>query len=197
MRKNEFDLIVIGARSGGLGAALGMLTLGFKVLLVDKKAENFGGECVHTGCIPSKALLYVAGQIHQGRSAGRFGPKLQGEVDFEKVKNYIKVKQNSILAHENPDYLREQGMHFALGTASFVSKNEIKVQDNTYEARNIVIATGSSPLTMKIEGAQDFPVLTNETVFDVEYIPQNFVFIGAGPVSIELGQAFSRLAPGI
>ena len=193
MGKNEFDLIVIGAGSGGLGAALGMLTLGFKVLLVDKKAGNFGGECVHTGCIPSKALIYAAGQIHQGRSAGRFGPQLQGEVDFKKVKHYIHEKQKSILAHENPDYLREQGMHIALGTASFISKNEIKVQDNTYKARNIVIATGSSPRSMKIEGAQDFPVFTNETVFDVEYIPRNFVFIGAGPVGIELGQAFSRL----
>ncbi len=84
-------------------------------------------------------------------------------------------------------------MHIALGTASFVSKNEVKVNEEVYRGRNIVVATGSSPRHIKIKGAESLPVLTNESVFDLDFIPQHFIFIGAGPVSIELGQAFSRL----
>ena len=193
MKDKKYDLIVIGAGSGGLGAALGMLKLGFKVLLIDKKAENFGGECVHTGCIPSKALIHVTRQIHQAKSAARFGIQSSGKVDFSKVKEYIQEKQACIFAHENPEYLKDQGMHTALGTASFVSKNEVKVNGKVFKGRNIVLATGSSPRRIQIKGAESLPVLTNESVFDLDFIPQHFIFIGAGPVSIELGQAFSRL----
>ncbi len=193
MQKNKYDLIVIGAGSGGLGAALGMLKLGFRVLLIDKKAANFGGECVNTGCIPSKALIHIAKQIHQTKTASRYGLKSIGNVDFLKVKEYIREKQDTILSHENPDYLKRQGMDIVLGTASFISKKQIKVNDEVYNARNIVIATGSSPKTIKIKGVGELPLFTNESVFDLDLIPENFLFIGAGPVSIELGQAFSRL----
>lgn len=193
MENKNYDLIVIGAGSGGLGAGLGMLKLGFKVLLIDRKAENFGGECVNTGCVPSKALIHVARQIYQANTASRYGLETSGKVDFKSVKDYIRQKQDSILAHENPAYLREQGMHIALGTASFVSKNEIKVNNEVFKGKNIVLATGSSPNSIKIKGTTDLPMLTNESVFDLDFIPKDFIFIGAGPVSIELGQAFSRL----
>jgi len=119
MSKNKHDLIVIGAGSGGLGAALGMLKLGFRVLLIDRKAANFGGECVNTGCIPSKALIHVANQIHCANTASRFGFESTGKVDFLKIKEYIREKQERILKHENPEYLKKQGMHIILGTASF------------------------------------------------------------------------------
>lgn len=193
MARGNYDLIVIGSGSGGLGAALGMLELGFEVLLVDKSAEDIGGECVNTGCVPSKALLHVAKQIHQAKLSSRFGLQANGEIDIEKIKDYIREKQDSVRERENVDYFRKKGMEVVLGTAAFLSKNEILVNNKIFYAKNIVIATGSSPRKIEIKGAGRISVFTNESVFDIDFIPKNFIFIGAGPVSVELGQAFSRL----
>ena len=189
----KYDLIVIGAGSGGLGAALGMHKLGLKVLLIDKEAKNIGGECLNTGCIPSKSLLHVAKQVHHAKASAMFGLEVQGKVELQKVKEYILQKQNSIRSHENVDYLREQGMDVVLGTASFVGNNRVDVQENEYSAKNIILATGSFPRTISIKGAKNFPVYTNESIFDIDLIPEHFICIGAGPVSLEIAQAFSRL----
>jgi pyruvate/2-oxoglutarate dehydrogenase complex dihydrolipoamide dehydrogenase (E3) component len=193
MAHKNYDLIVIGAGSGGLGASLGMLEMGFKILLIDKVPKDIGGECLNTGCVPSKALLHVARQVHQAKISARFGIETRGEVNIEEVKNYIREKQAVIRSHENVDYLREKGMDIVLGTASFVSKKEIKVNGKIFTAKNFVIATGSSPRKIDIKGSEAIPVFTHESVFDIDFIPRNFIFIGAGPVSIELSQAFSRL----
>lgn len=189
----KYDLIVIGAGSGGLGAAMGMNKLGFKVLLIDKKAENIGGECLNTGCVPSKALLHVTKEIHSARKSRRFGLDINGIVDIDKVKDYIQQKQEKIRIHENVDFLQEEGIEVVLGTAAFTGRKELKVDNRVYKAGNIIIATGSSPRTIDIPGADALPVYTNESLFDIDFIPQNFVFIGAGPVSMEMAQAFSRL----
>lgn len=193
MVNQNFDLVVIGSGSGGLGAALGMLGVGFKVLLVEKDEKKIGGECLNTGCVPSKALLHVAKKIYQARTSGRYGLEVSGEVKIEEVKNYIKEKQNSIRSHENIDYFRKKGLDVELGTASFISSNQISVGGKIFTGKNIVIATGSTPRKIDIKGASTIPVFTNESIFEIDFIPSNFVFIGAGPVSIELGQAFSRL----
>src|SRR5690606_33329744 len=193
MPHNNYDLIVIGAGSGGLGAASGMLQLGFKVLLIDRQAENIGGECLNTGCVPSKALLHVAKQVYQARMASRFGLEIQGSIQIEKVKDYILEKQASIRSHEHVEFFREKGMDVVLGTASFVSPKEIQVNGQVYTAKNFVIATGSSPRKMDIKGSAAIPVFTHESIFNINFIPGHFVFIGAGPVSMELCQAFSRL----
>lgn len=193
MPNQKYDLIVIGAGSGGLGAALGMLEMGFKVLLIDKNPVDIGGECLNTGCVPSKALLHVAKQVHQAKLSMRFGINCTGTVNIEKVKDYIREKQDTIRSHENVDYFRDKGMEVVLGTASFVSRNEVKVNSKAYMGKNIVIATGSNPRKIKVKGAEDLPIYTNNSVFDIDRIPKNFLFIGGGPVSIELGQAFSRL----
>ncbi len=195
MACQNYDLIVIGSGSGGLGVALGMLEMGLEVLLIDKHADKIGGECLNTGCVPSKALLHVAKQIYQSKTSSRFGLDIQGGIQIEKVKSYIQEKQASIRSHENLKYLQEKGMDVVLGTASFLSKKEIQVNEEIYRAKNIVISTGTSPRKIDIKGAGSaaVPVFTHESVFDIDFIPKHFVFIGAGPVSIELGQAFSRL----
>lgn len=193
----EYDLIVIGSGSGGLGAALGMHKLGFKVMLIDKNAGSIGGECLNTGCVPSKVLLHVAKQVHNGRGASQFGPQITGAVDIHKVKEYIHQKQERIRTYENPGYLREQGVEVVLGTASFVSNDELQVNNEIYKGRNIIIATGSSPGTVEIKGAENIPVFTHESVFDINFLPEKFVFLGAGPVSIEMAQAFSRLGSAV
>ena len=193
MKHKKYDLIVIGAGSGGLGAALGMQQMGMDVLLIDKNAENIGGECSNTGCVPSKALIHLGKQLHQAKLSKLLGLEVSGEVNIEKIKDYIKVKQDAIKSHENVTYLREKGLDIELGEASFFSEDSIKIDRNIFEGRNIVIATGSSPRIIHIPGSENIPIFTNESIFEIESIPKNFVFIGAGPVSLELGQAFSRL----
>jgi pyruvate/2-oxoglutarate dehydrogenase complex dihydrolipoamide dehydrogenase (E3) component len=193
MSKNEYDLIVIGAGSGGLGIALGMLEMGFKVLMVDKSEEKIGGECLNTGCLPSKALIHVANIIYQSSKASDFGIKSSGIPNIQKVKEYIESKQNSIRRHENVDFFREKGLNVVIGTAQFSSENSLEINNEEYLAKNIVIATGSKPKQIEIEGLKPEITFTNENIFEIDFIPKNFLFIGAGPVSMELGQAFSRL----
>ncbi|CAM4060237.1 dihydrolipoyl dehydrogenase family protein [Gillisia hiemivivida] len=193
MIKNKYDLIVIGAGSGGLGIALGMLEMGFKVLMVDKSEEKIGGECLNTGCVPSKALIHVANIIHQSTKASDFGIKSSGAPNIHKVKKYIESKQNTIRRHENVDYFREKGLDVVIGTAQFSSKNSLEINNGEYSAKNIIIATGSKPRQIEIEGLKPEITFTNESIFEIDFIPKNFLFIGAGPVSMELGQAFSRL----
>lgn len=193
MKENRFDLIVIGSGSGGLGAALGMLKMGFKVLMIDKSADKIGGECLNTGCVPSKAFLHAANSIYQSRYVDQFGLKVEGKVSIEKVLKYVKQRQNEIRAHENVDYLKKLGLDIVLGRAVFHSKNSVEVDRKVYSAKNIVIATGSAPRKLKVKGIENSRTYTNESIFDIDFLPENFLFVGAGPVSIELGQAFSRL----
>ncbi len=188
-----YDVIVIGAGSGGLGMALGMSQLNFEVLLIDRNEKAIGGECLNTGCIPSKALLHVASQIRMAGEAAQYGLEVSGSVEMNKVRASIKSKQAKIKEKENAEFLREKGMEVALGNATFVSNNEVEVEGMLYRGRKIIIATGSAPRKIKIKGDESVPVYTHEEVFDIPQIPQNFVFIGAGPVSMELAQAFSRL----
>jgi len=197
MSKNKYDLIVIGSGSGGLGIALGMLEMGFKVLMVDKSEEKIGGECLNTGCVPSKALLHVANIIHQSSKASDFGIISSGALNIQKVKEYIESKQNSIRRHENINYFREKGLHIVIGTAQFSSKNSLEINNENYSAKNIVIATGSKPRQIEVEGLKPETTFSNESIFEIDFIPKNFLFIGAGPVSMELGQAFSRLGSNV
>jgi len=190
---SKYDLIVIGSGSGGLGIAMGMLELGFKVLLVDKSSEKIGGECLNTGCVPSKVLLHIAKEIYQARQAPNYGLKVTGEVNIEKVWNSVTKRQEKIREHENAEYLRRKGMEVILGVASFHNKNSVKINGKIFKARKIVIATGSSPRKLNIKGLENIPSFTNENIFEIDFIPKNFVFIGAGPVSIEMAQAFARL----
>ncbi len=193
MTHKEYDLITIGAGSGGLGISLAMLELGFKPLLIDESPKRIGGECLNTGCIPSKALLHVAKIIHNTEKAKRFGVNSAGSVSIDKVLQYVRNKQDHIRKHENIKYLQKKGIKIVLGTARFSSVNSVTVDDKKYRGKKFVIATGSAPKTVDVKGLDSVQTYTNENIFNIDFIPDNFIFIGAGPVSIELGQAFSRL----
>src|SRR5687768_11961444 len=107
MTTEKYDLIVIGTGSGGLSVGLSMHELGFKVLFVEKSTSFIGGECLNTGCVPSKALIHVAKILHQSSKAGNYGIEVSGKADFERVKAYITEKQDQIRAHENADYFKQ------------------------------------------------------------------------------------------
>jgi len=192
-----YDIIVIGAGSGGLNIAVFMARIGCTVLLIDKSDRSIGGDCLNYGCIPSKALIHVARMVYTGKNVSQFGITQQGEVDIEKVMAYVTERKEIIREHENAAHFRNLGIDVVLGTATFASANEVEVDNTKYTGKKIVIATGSRPRTLTIPGASEAFALgilhTNETIFDLKVLPKKLVVIGAGPIGVELGQALSHL----
>lgn len=194
MEKITYDIIIIGAGSGGLNVAGFFSQLKLKVLLIDKGDEHIGGDCLNTGCIPSKALIHVANQVHEARIAERFlSTENHLEVDIKKVTEYILSKQNHIRKSENPEYLKKKGIDYMSGEAKFVDRDTIILNGSLYTAKNLILATGSRARKLSIENDKSLPEYTNETIFNIDFLPKKFVFIGGGPINCELGQAFSRL----
>ena len=189
----KYDIIIIGAGSGGLNVASFMNKVGFNVLLIDKTDHNIGGDCLNFGCVPSKALIHIARVIKVAKSSEEFGVTSSGSVDFKKIKSYIKDKQNIIRQHENTSYLKNLGLDVILGEASFKDKNTVQVGDQIYVSKKIVVATGSSPRKLEAGDINKEKIVTNETIFDIDKLPEKFIIFGGGPIGIELGQAFSFL----
>ena len=194
MDQSKYDIIVIGAGAGGLGVAIGMAKFGFEVLLIEKDKDNFGGECLNSGCIPSKALLHVAEKIQGARQAQDFGWSISGGTDLGKALEYVHRKQDSIRQHESAEYLeREEGLNIIIGEASFQGQNTVHVNGKSLEAKKILVATGSRPRYIKIPGMEQVPVFTNENLFHIKELPKNLVIMGGGPIGLEMGQAFQRM----
>jgi pyruvate/2-oxoglutarate dehydrogenase complex dihydrolipoamide dehydrogenase (E3) component len=193
MEKSDYDLIVIGAGSAGLGASLVPAKFGLKVLQVVKTDHDVGGECLNDGCVPSKALIHLSRIAYQARETGIFGLQISGNIDIEKVTSYIEKSQSTIRKHENAHWLEEQGVTVVLGTASFHSENSIAVNGLVYTGKYIIIATGSSPKPLDIPGAERVKSLNNESIFKIDDLPQRLLVVGAGPIGVELGQALHRL----
>ncbi len=189
----DFDLIVIGAGSAGLGLALFMARAKLRVLLVDRTAADVGGDCLNHGCVPSKALIHAARQVHRARQAGRFGLHVSGAVDLGQVMDYIQERQSIIRAHENPDYLRSLGVVVEIGEPVFVGEREVRVNGTIYRGRKLVIATGSRPRPLRVPGTEHAPLRTNQHIWDVRQLPARLLVVGGGPNGVELAQAMQRL----
>lgn len=195
MRKeHSFDIIVIGAGSGGLNIASFMNRIGLKVLLIDKSDAHIGGDCLNFGCVPSKALIHVARMVHDGKKASEFGHTLSGELDWHKVRSYIKQKQEIFREHENAAWFQSKGITVVLGSAAFTSKNTVAVNGIEYVGRKIVIATGSRPRVLAGQGIEKVArVLNNENIFTMDSLPKRLLVLGGGPIGIEIAQALSYL----
>lgn len=195
--ENIFDLIVIGAGSGGLNIASFMNSIGLTVLLIDRSDMHIGGDCLNTGCVPSKALIHVARMHKSAQGVTAFGTQITGSVELEKVMSYVKGTQDIIREHESAEYFTSKGMNVVLGEASFVSRDSVKVDGKVYRGKKIIIATGSRPRLLKIPGTGEVEesgrLYTNENIFTLTDLPRKLLIIGAGPIGIELGQAFAHL----
>jgi pyruvate/2-oxoglutarate dehydrogenase complex dihydrolipoamide dehydrogenase (E3) component/uncharacterized membrane protein YdjX (TVP38/TMEM64 family) len=188
MQKN-FDVVVIGAGSGGLTSAVGFSKLGKKVLLVER--EHMGGECTNTGCIPSKALLhYAAEYYHAVRVAGTTS---KSEDYRTSAFTYVQNKVAEILAEETPAHFENLGITVVLGEAIFTSKKSLTVGTESYTFKKAIIATGSSPRPLAITGLETTKVLTNQNLFNLETVPERTLIIGGGPIGMEMGQALAML----
>lgn len=194
----DFDMVVIGGGAAGLTAAGISASLGAKTALVE--AQRLGGDCTWFGCIPSKTLLKAAKVAHLMRTADRYGlTAVQPEFDFAGVMKHIHDVQQGIYEEADaPPNLERLGVEVILGRARFTSPHSIELVNHQEMRRRIssrlfVIATGSTPVVPKIKGVSSSPYLTNETLFSLTKLPSKLIVIGAGPVGIEMAQAFRRL----
>ena len=193
MDKKRADVIVIGAGSGGLSVALFLAKVGVKVTVIVRSDKEVGGECLNDGCVPSKALIHIANQVHAARKAKAFGMEIGGEINIQKALGYVHARQEIIRDHENATWLSAQGIKVILGEASFAGMHEVEVEGEIYAARKIILATGSKPSKLKIEGVEKVTYLDNENIFHIRQIPKRLLVIGGGPIGIEMAQALSRL----
>ncbi|MBV6486405.1 MAG: FAD-dependent oxidoreductase [Pseudorhodoplanes sp.] len=185
------DICVIGAGSGGLSVAAAAAAFGVPVVLIEK--HRMGGDCLNTGCVPSKALIAAARRAHLVRTSGAFGIEATVTVDFTKVRAHVHEVIAAIAPNDSVERFRGLGVRVIKGEARFVGPKTVRVGDTTIQARRFVIATGSRPALPSIPGLERLPYLTNETVFNLEQCPRHLLVIGAGPIGLELGQAFRRL----
>ena len=192
-QKNKFDVIVIGAGSGGLTAAELGAKLGARVMMVEAN-PNLGGECLNAGCVPSKALIHAARVFWEAGHSQHIGVTAAPTLDYAAVQNHVRSAITSIeQSHDNDEYYESRGVTVVHGKANFTGPRTISVNDESYSAKKIIIATGSGPLVPDIPGLQDGPYLTNESIFDTDTLPASLTVIGGGPIGCELGQAFAML----
>lgn len=194
--KYSHDAIVIGAGSAGLTAAGGIAMFGRKVALIE--AGPMGGECLNTGCVPSKALIAAAARAHEGRrgsaDAPRFGVALgEPQVDWRGVHGHIHEAIATIAPHDSQERFEGLGCEVLRETARFTGRKRLLVGNREITAPRIVIATGSKPALPPIDGLEEVPFLTNESLFDLEDLPEHLIIIGAGAIGMEMAQAFRRL----
>jgi pyruvate/2-oxoglutarate dehydrogenase complex dihydrolipoamide dehydrogenase (E3) component len=191
------DICVIGAGSGGLSVAAAASAFGVSVVLVEK--GKMGGDCLNTGCVPSKSLIAAskrARAIAQGGAFGVSAPTV--DIDFGKVKDHVQGVIAAIAPNDSKERFGGLGVSVIESTARFKNKRTVVLGDGTeIRARRFVIATGSSPALPEIPGLATTPHLTNETVFDLATRPEHLIVIGAGPIGLELAQAFRRLGAAV
>ncbi len=187
--EKSYDVVVIGAGSGGLTAAVGFSKVGKKVLLVEK--EHMGGECTNSGCVPSKALLHHAKDYHLAKTIA--GETTTGETFRSEAFSYVRAKIDAILEEETPETFEKIGIDVVMGDAVFKSKCSITVGDDTYHYKNAIIATGSSPRMIDVPGMNANDILTNQNIFALSDVPEKLLIIGGGPIGMEMAQAFAML----
>lgn len=191
------DLAIIGGGPAGLVAASVAAQLGLRVTLVEKSAQ-LGGDCLHSGCVPSKSLLHQA-QIAQSARQGVHDGLLSEmpDIDFGVAIDRVQAVIGQIQRHDDPERFRGYGTDVRFGAAHFLGPRELVVGDEVIRARRFLVATGSVPAVPPIAGLEEAGFDTNETIFTRRERPRRLAVLGAGPVGVELAQAFARLGAGV
>ena len=194
--KYDYDLLVIGGGAGGLTAAGMGANFGAKTLMVE--ADKLGGDCTWHGCIPSKTLLHLSKVAQNVREAEKFGYRKSRGLDFSTVMEHIRSKREEVYEEaDDPDIYRRMGVDIEFGEALFIDDHTIRIvkdeENRRVSSRYIIIATGSKTKLPPIEGVHKISYHTNETIFELKEQPESLAIIGAGPIGIEMAQAFQRL----
>jgi pyruvate/2-oxoglutarate dehydrogenase complex dihydrolipoamide dehydrogenase (E3) component len=194
--EKAYDLVIIGAGSGGLIAAGFAARLGAKVALVEK--YRIGGDCTWTGCVPSKALLKAAKVAHEVRTASDYGVGASPPVvDMGRVCAYVRAAIQQVYQFESPEELQRQGLDVIIGGARFLDSRTIAVGDRAIRSKTFLLTTGARPAVPPIAGLNEVPFLTYEQIFDNDRLPAAMVVVGGGPIGIEMAQAYQRLGASV
>ena len=187
--KYTHDAIVIGAGAAGLTAAGGCALFGLSVALIEQ--GEMGGECLNTGCVPSKALLAAAARAAQ--EGERLGVHVDARIDWAGVRGHVEQAIRDIAHHDSQERFESMGCEVIREQARFVARDTVQVGERTLRAPRIVIATGSRPMIPPLEGIDTVPYLTNENLFQLNELPRHLAIIGAGAIGMEMASAFRRL----
>lgn len=186
------DLVVIGAGAAGLSVANVAARLGLRVTLIER--GTMGGECLNTGCVPSKALLAAAHAAMSARDAARYGIRLPPpEIDWPAVLAHVQNAIATIAPTDSAARYESLGAEILHAEARLTAPGTIAVAGREITARRIVLALGSRPAIPDIPGLSTLPYLTNETLFTLPERPGHLLILGAGPMGVEMAQAFAEL----
>ncbi len=191
--KLDANVVVIGAGSAGLVAALIGTTVKAKAVLIER--EKMGGDCLNTGCVPSKALLRSAKMRHYFERMDDYGLQHSGDIktDFPAVMRRVQNIIATIEPHDSVERFESLGVECVQGQARILSPYEVEVGDRVITTGNIIIASGARPFVPPIKGIDQIPYLTSDNVWQLEALPEQLLILGAGPIGCELAQAFARL----
>jgi len=193
IKPNKFDcnLIVLGAGSAGLVTAYIAAAVKAKVTLIEK--DRMGGDCLYTGCVPSKALIRSAKFLAHARRAREFGFKSADvEFDFADVMERVQRVIKTIEPHDSIERYSKLGVECITGEAKITSPWTVEVNGKTLTTRNIVIAAGARPFVPPIPGIEDITYYTSDTIWDLRELPERLIVLGGGPIGCELTQCFVR-----
>jgi pyruvate/2-oxoglutarate dehydrogenase complex dihydrolipoamide dehydrogenase (E3) component len=193
----RYDLVVLGGGTAGLVCAAGAAGLGARVALVER--HRLGGDCLNTGCVPSKALVRSARVVGDARAGASVGVPARAEPDVDAVMRRMRARRADLAPHDSAARLASLGVDVFFGVAAFADRQSVAVRaagdpgDARLRFRKAVIAAGSEPAVPEVQGLTGTPFLTSDTVFDLPALPRSLVVLGGGPVGCELAQAFARL----
>lgn len=186
------DLCIIGAGSGGLSVAAGAVQMGASVILIEK--GPMGGDCLNTGCVPSKALIAAAHAAHAIRDGKRFGVhSAEPDVRFGEVHDHVHGVIAAIAPHDSVERFEGLGVQVIQAAARFVDRGVVEAGGERITARRFVIATGSRAAVPPVPGLAGAGYLTNESIFDLTERPGHLIVVGGGPIGLEMAQSFRRL----
>ncbi len=188
----DYNLVVIGAGAAGLVSSYIAATVRAKVALVE--AEKMGGDCLNTGCVPSKSLIASARLVAAAARADALGlESVKIPFDFSSVMDRIRENIRAIEPHDSIERYTRLGVECISGRAKIVSPFEVAVGDRILTCKNIIVATGARPYVPKLPGIHRIQVLTSDTVWELKENPGRLAVLGGGPIGCELAQAFHRL----
>jgi pyruvate/2-oxoglutarate dehydrogenase complex dihydrolipoamide dehydrogenase (E3) component len=193
MAKYDYDLIIIGGGAAGFVSAKVARGFGKTVAMIEK--GKLGGECTNYGCIPSKSLIRAARAAHEMKNLDKLGLKLDTPLSFntDRVMSYVRSIVEKVYNTHLPESFKPLGIAVHFGSPQFLDNHRIKIGEKILSANKFIISTGSSPSIPPVDGINETPYLTNNTIFSIDKLPTSLIVMGGGPIGIELSSAFNRL----